>query len=115
MLLAAVGLYGVVAYGTAQRAGEIGIRIALGAQRGSVLWMVLRGALLLVVAGLAIGLPAALAAAHYVSSVLYGVKPADTAAFAATAAVLLAIGIAAAFLPAMRSAGMDAMRTLRHE
>jgi predicted permease len=115
LLLAAVGLYGVVAYGTAQRAGEIGIRIALGAQRGSVLWMVLRGALLLVVAGLAIGLPAALAAAHYVSSVLYGVKPADTMAFAATAAVLLAIGIAAAFLPAMRSAGMDAMRALRHE
>ena len=115
LLLAAVGLYRVVAYGTAQRAGEIGIRIALGAQRGSVLWMVLRGALLLVVAGLAIGLPAALAAAHYVSSVLYGVKPADTAAFAATAAVLLAIGIAAAFLPAMRSAGMKAMRTLRHE
>lgn len=115
LLLAAVGLYGVVAYGTARRAGEIGIRLALGAPRGSVLWMVLRGALALVAAGLAIGLPAALAAARYVGSVLFGVKPADPLAFAGTAAVLLAIAVAAAFLPARRSAAMDPMRALRNE
>lgn len=115
LLLAAVGLYGVVAYGTARRAGEIGIRLALGAQRASVLWMVLRGALALVAAGLAIGLPAALAAARYVGSVLFGITPADPPAFAGTAAVLLAIGIAAAFLPARRSAAMDPMRALRNE
>ena len=115
LLLAGVGLYGVVAYGTARRAGEIGIRLALGAQRAAVLWMVLRGALVLVAAGLAIGLPAALAAARYVGSVLFGVKPADPLAFAGTAAVLLATGIAAAFLPARRSAAMDPMRALRNE
>ena len=115
LLLAAVGLYGVVAYATARRAGEIGIRLALGAQRRAVLWMVLRGALALVAAGLAIGLPTALAAARYVGSVLFGVKPADPVAFAGTAAVLLAIGIAAAFLPARRSAAMDPMRALRNE
>jgi predicted permease len=115
LLLAAVGLYGVVAYGTAQRTGEIGIRIALGASRGAVVWMVLRGALLLVLAGLALGLPAALAAGRYVASVLIGVTPGDLSAFAATTAVLLFIGIAAAFLPARRSAAMDPMRALRHE
>lgn len=115
LLLAAVGLYGVVAYGAARRAGEIGIRLALGAQRTSVLWLVLRGALALVAAGLAIGLPAAFAAARYVASVLFGVKPADPLAFTGAAAVLLAIGIAAAALPARRSAAMDPMRALRNE
>jgi ABC-type antimicrobial peptide transport system permease subunit len=115
LLLAAVGLYGVVAFATAQRAGEIGIRIALGAQRAAVLWMVLRGAILLVLGGLAIGLPAALGATSYVSSVLFGITPDDPVAFAGTAGVLLIVGIAAAFLPARRSANMDPMRALRHE
>jgi predicted permease len=115
LLLAAIGLYGVVAYGTAQRAGEFGVRLALGAQRGDVLWMVLRDALLLVAAGLAVGLPASLAASRYVGSVLFGVKPDDAASFAGTAAVLLAVGLAAALVPARRSAGMDPMRALRHE
>jgi predicted permease len=115
LLLAAIGLYGVVAYGTAQRAGEFGVRLALGAQRRDVLWMVLRDALLLVGAGLAVGLPASMAASKYVHSVLFGVKPDDAASFAGTAAVLIAVGLAAAFLPARRSAGMDPMRALRHE
>ena len=115
LLLAALGLYGVVAYATTQRAAEIGIRIALGAQRGAVTWMVLRGALLLVGGGLAIGLGASLAAARYVSSVLYGIGPNDPLAFAGTAAVLLGIGVGAAFLPARRSSTMDPMQALRHE
>jgi predicted permease len=115
LLLAALGLYGVVAYATTQRAAEIGIRIALGAQRSAVAWMVLRGSLLLVGVGLAIGMGASLAAARYVSSVLYGIGPNDPLAFAATAAVLLAVGVAAAFLPARRSSTMDPMRALRHE
>ena len=113
--LAAIGLYGVVAYGTAQRAGEFGIRIALGAQRSDVLRIVLREALLLVAAGLAIGLPASLVAARAVSSVLFGVRAGDPAAFITTSVVLLAVSLAAAFLPAHRSASMDPMRALRHE
>jgi predicted lysophospholipase L1 biosynthesis ABC-type transport system permease subunit len=115
LLLAAIGLYGVMAYGTAQRAGEFGVRLALGAQRADVLWMVLRDALMLVTAGLALGLPAALAASRYVGSVLFAVKPADAASFGGAAAVLLIAGLAAALLPARRSAGMDPMRALRHE
>jgi len=115
LLLAAVGLYGVVAYGTARRAGEIGVRIALGAQRGQVLWMVLRDALTLVTLGLAIGLPVSLAAARTVGSLLFDIKPEDPLTFAMTTAVLAAIGLGAAWLPARRAAGMDPMQALRHE
>ncbi len=115
LLLAAVGLYGVVAYGTARRAGEIGIRMALGAERGQVLWMVLRDALALVGLGLAIGLPVSLAAARTVSSILFGIEPADPLAFVSTAAVLAAIGLAAAFLPARRAATLQPIQVLRHE
>src|ERR1035441_7491991 len=100
LVLAAVGLYGVVAYGTARRTGEIGLRIALGAPRAQVVWMILRDSLLLVALGLAIGLPAALAGARAVQSVLFGIQPADPFTFATTAALLAAIGGAAAFLPA---------------
>ncbi|HMC58000.1 MAG TPA: FtsX-like permease family protein [Candidatus Solibacter sp.] len=115
LLLAAVGLYGVVAYGTARRAGEIGVRIALGAQNGQVLWMVLRDALTLVALGLAIGLPASLAAARAVSSLLWNIKPEDPLTFVATAGVLAAIGLTAAWIPARRAARMDPMQALRHE
>ena len=115
LVLAAVGLYGVVAYGTARRAGEIGVRIALGAGRAGILWMMLRDALVLVAAGLAIGLPFSFAAARTVTSVLFGVQPADPLAFAATAGVLIAIGLAAAFFPARRAATLDPMRVLRQE
>jgi predicted permease len=115
LLLAAVGLYGVVAYGTARRAGEIGIRMALGAERGQVLWLVLRDALALVGLGLAIGLPVSLAAARTVSSILFGIEPADPLVFLATAAVLAAIGLAAAAVPARRAATLDPSQVLRHE
>jgi predicted permease len=115
LLLAAVGLYGVVAYGTAQRAPEIGVRIALGARRSGVLWMVLRDALLLVSAGLAVGLPLAIAAAQAVRKVLDGVPAAGLAMFASTGAVLLAVGTVAALAPARRAARMDPMTTLRQE
>jgi predicted permease len=115
LLLAAIGLYGVVAYGTAQRAGEIGVRIALGAQRAGVLWMVLRDALLLVSAGLLVGLPASVLAARAVVSTLDGMPPAAPSMFAATGAVLLAAGIAAALVPARRAASLDPMQALRQE
>jgi hypothetical protein len=115
LLLAAVGLYGVVAYGTAQRAREIGVRIALGARLSGVLWMVLRDALLLVSAGLVVGLPLAIAAARAVRAVLDGVPAAGLALFASTGAVLLGVGTVAALAPARRAARMDPMATLRQE
>jgi predicted permease len=115
LTLAGIGLYGVVSYGTARRAGEIGIRIALGAGRGSVLWMVLRDALLLVTAGLVLGMPCSVAAARAVASLLFEVKPGDPAAFFMTAGVLAVIGVAAAFLPARRAATLEPLRVLRHE
>ena len=115
LLLAAVGLYGVVAYGTAQRAREIGVRIALGARRSGVLWMVLRDALLLVSAGLAVGLPLAMAAGRTVHAVLDGVPAEGFATLASTGAVLLAVGTVAALAPARRAARMDPMAALRQE
>jgi predicted permease len=115
LLLAAVGLYGMVAYKTAQRTGEIGVRIALGAGRGAVVWLVLRDALALVAMGLAIGLPAAAVAARAAGSIVFGVRTGDPRLFAATALALLAVGAVAAFLPARRAAGMDPMQALRHE
>ena len=113
--LAAIGLYGVVAYATARRSAELGIRIALGARRATVLWMVLRDALALVVLGLGLGLPAALLAARAVGSVLFEVKPADPATFALTACVLASIALTAAFLPARRAASLQPVNVLRHE
>ena len=115
LVLAAVGLYGVVSYGAARRTGEIGIRIALGAPRAGVVWMILRDSLALVALGLAIGLPAAMAAARAVDSVLFGIQPADPFTFATTAAILAVIGVAAAFLPASRAAGLEPSQVLRHE
>ncbi|MBZ5619678.1 MAG: ABC transporter permease [Acidobacteriia bacterium] len=115
LLLAAVGLYGVVAYGMARRAREIGIRMALGARRGEVLWMALGDALILVALGLGLGLPSALATARAVSKVLFGVKPADALTFVTTAGVLLAIGLAAALIPARRAASIEPVQVLRHE
>ena len=115
LLLAAVGLYGVVAYSTARRTGEIGLRIALGAPRAQVLWMILRDSLVLVALGLTIGLPAALAGARAVESVLFGIQPADPFTFAATAALLAATGGAAAFLPARRASRLDPSQVLRNE
>ena len=115
LLLAAIGLYGVIAYSAARRAREIGIRIAMGAKRGAVLWMVLRGSLALVTAGLAVGVPISLLAARKLTPVLFAIPPDDSITFVTTAIVLLAVGMAAAFLPARRAASLDPMRVLRQE
>ena len=114
-MLAAVGLYGVVAYGTARRAREIGIRIALGARRKAVVWMVLRDALGLVAAGLAIGLPASYGAARQVHSLLFGVQPLDAVTLATTAVVLTAAAVSAALVPARRAATLDPLSVLRQD
>jgi predicted permease len=115
LLLAAVGLHGVVAYTTARRSREIGIRVALGATERSVAWLVLRDALAMVIGGLAIGLPLAIGAARVIRSLLFGVTPDDPAAFVTTAAVLLAIGLVAALIPARRAAKLDPATVLRTE
>jgi ABC-type antimicrobial peptide transport system permease subunit len=114
-LLAAIGLYGVMAYAAARRAREIGIRIAMGAKRGEVLWMVLRGSLALVLAGLAIGVPVSLVAARKVAPVLFGIGADDSLTFVTTACVLLAVGLTAAFVPARQAASMEPMLVLRQE
>jgi predicted permease len=114
-LIAAIGLYGVLAFAVSQRTREIGIRMALGARSGQVLGSVLGKALALIGAGLAIGFIAALVLARFVASLLYGVTATDPATYAATAAILTAVGAVAAFLPARRASRVDPMVALRDE
>ncbi|MFN7993370.1 MAG: ABC transporter permease [Bryobacteraceae bacterium] len=115
LLLAMIGLYGVTAYGVARREGEIGIRMALGAQPGSVVWLVLRDVVIILMIGAVIGLAASLAAGHLVTSLLYGLKAYDFEPLFA-AAVILGVGTGiAAYLPARRAARLDPMSALREE
>ena len=115
LMLAMIGLYGVTAYGVARRQAEIGIRMALGAQPGSVVWLVLRDVAAMLAAGTVLGLGASLAAGRLVASLLYGVKAYDAAPLA-IAAIVLAIGTGiAAYLPAHRAARLDPMAALREE
>lgn len=119
LLLASVGLYGLLAFTVVQRTGEMGIRMALGATRGDVVWIVLREALLLVLVGVAIGVPAALAAARLASSqisgLLFGVKATDPFTLAATALLLALVATVAGYLPARRASRADPMAALRNE
>ena len=114
-ILAVVGLYGVMAYMVARRSREIGIRMALGAQSGNVVWLVMREVLALVAIGVAAGLPAALALSRLVRSQLYGVAPHDPAAIGAATLLLTAVALLAGFIPARRAAGFDPVRVLRYE
>ena len=115
LVLAAIGLYGVTAYSVAQRTNEIGIRMALGANRGGILQMVLRGAFLQAAIGLLIGIPAAIVAGHFMAGQLYGVAPWDPAVLAATAAILGVAAFVAAVVPAQRAARTEPMVALRFE
>jgi predicted lysophospholipase L1 biosynthesis ABC-type transport system permease subunit len=115
LVLVAVGLYGTLAYGVARRTSEIGIRMALGAGRLAVLWMVLRESLVVVACGIAVGLPAAFALTRLVASMLFGVREFDAATIAATVLILAAAGVAAGLLPATRAARIDPIRALRYE
>ena len=115
LLLAAVGLYGVTAYGVEQRTGEIGLRMALGADRASVMTMVLRGAFWQVGSGLALGVPAAIGAGLLMASQLFGVTPWDPMILAAAPVLLVLAALTAAAIPARRAASVDPAQTLRAE
>jgi len=115
LVLAAIGLYGVTAYTVAQRTNEIGIRMALGADRGKVVGLVLHGAFRRVVVGLVLGLPLAVGAGRLLSAQLYGVRYWDPLALSIAAASLAACACVAAMIPAVRAASILPMRALRAE
>jgi ABC-type antimicrobial peptide transport system permease subunit len=115
LLLACIGLYGLLAYSVVRRTREIGIRMALGARQSGMLWMVARDALRLVALGIVLGLPVAWAASRWVQTMLFGLTATDPRV-AATAVLLLgAAGLVAAYFPAQRAARVDPMTALRHE
>jgi ABC-type antimicrobial peptide transport system permease subunit len=115
LALAAVGLYGLLSYMVAQRGHEIGVRKALGAPNGELAAMVLRGALSVTLAGLAIGIAAALGAGRFVASQLYAVTPRDPVVFTVCACALVLVAIGAGLVPAWRASRVDPMSALRVE
>jgi predicted permease len=114
-LLAAIGLYGVMAYAVARRTREIGIRMALGAQPLSIHWLVLRETLLLLGMGLIFGLSAALAVTRLISSLLFGLTPTDPLTIVLASLLMLAVAVLAGYLPARRAASVDPLTALRYE
>jgi ABC-type antimicrobial peptide transport system permease subunit len=115
LLLAGVGIYGIMAYSVEQRTQEIGIRMALGAEPGSVQKMIVMQGMLLALIGVVIGVAGSLALTRLMSSLLYGVKPWDPVTFAVTAALLTVVALFACFFPARRASRVDPMVALRYE
>jgi predicted permease len=115
LVLASIGIYGIMAYSVSRRTNEIGLRLALGAEPGRVLRMVLGEASLMVGSGVMAGVAAALGLGRAVASMLYGLKAWDPATYAVAGGVLIAVALGASWIPARRAAGVDPMRALRHE
>ena len=115
LILACIGLYGVMAHGVARRTNEIGIRMALGASNGNIAWMILRETLYLVLAGLVIGVPAALVGAHFIAAQLFGLSPTDPLTLAVAAIVLTLVALLAGYLPARRASRVNPLNALRYE
>ncbi|HEX3821978.1 MAG TPA: ABC transporter permease [Candidatus Sulfotelmatobacter sp.] len=115
LLLTIVGLYGVMTYSVSRRTREIGVRMALGAQRASVLNMILRDAAVLLLVGIGVGIGAALASASVLKSILFGTTPRDPWVMASVCAAVAVVGLAAAYIPALRAAKVDPMVALRYE
>ena len=115
LLLASIGLYGTMSYSVARRTNEIGVRMALGASRGGVVWLVLRDTLAMIAAGMAIGIPTAIAGGRYIQSQLFGLKPADAVTLVLASFLLSGVAVLAGYLPARRAARVDPMTALRYE
>jgi predicted permease len=115
LALACVGVYGVMSYAVMRRTAELGIRMALGAPASNVLWMVLRDSLVVVVIGLALGLPLVLACSRFLSGVLFGLSPNDPTTLFSASLVLAVVVIFAGYLPALRAARIDPMVAPRYE
>jgi len=115
LLLACLGLYGLMAYAVARRTGEVGIRMALGAGRGHVMWLVLRETFFLALAGIAAGIPLALWTARYAKSLLFEIDTADPVTIAVTVTALIAVAALAGYIPARRATRVDPMVALRYE
>jgi ABC-type antimicrobial peptide transport system permease subunit len=113
LLLAGIGIYGVVAYSVSQRTPEIGVRVALGATRRTVLWMVLRQGLMLMMIGIAVGLPVSLAVNRLGAALLYGIRPTDPLTITAGIGLLVGVGLIAGVIPSRRAAAIDPMQALR--
>jgi ABC-type antimicrobial peptide transport system permease subunit len=115
LLLASVGIYGILAYAVARRRREIGVRLALGAQRGAVVRSVLYEGLVLVAAGMAVGVPLSLAAGNLLRSFLYGVTGSDVLTLVGAATTLAIVALLAAYVPARRASNIDPVIALRYE
>ncbi len=115
VVLAVIGLYGVISYMVARRRNEIGIRMSLGADRRSIIALVLRESLILLAIGLTLGIGLALAASRAASSLLFGLKPHDATTFIIATVTLAAIALAASYIPALRASKLDPLNALRHE
>jgi predicted permease len=115
LLLSCVGLYGIMAHAVVRRTNEIGIRMALGAERRNIVWMVLRETLLLVAIGMFIGVPSAWAAAHLISSQLFGLNPSDPLTLLTAVMLLTSVAVLAGYLPARRASRLDPLAALRYE